>query len=111
MGKELLEIIEKARVETKQKSGALAYWLKIDNRFIINYVDVSFLKKDRKQTLKTILEIQEKDGFIFWANSPEGEKFYYDNYNKIQEALNIQQIKPWISNEYGIEKSNKPEKE
>lgn len=105
--KELLEVIKKARLETKQKSGALAYWLKIDNKYIINYVNVSFLKKDKKETLKTILDIQNKDGFIFWANSPEGEKFYHENYNKIQEALNIQQIKPWIEHEYGIEKSNK----
>jgi hypothetical protein len=47
----LLEIIAKARVETKQKSGMLAYWLKSDNRFIINYANVSFLKKDKKETL------------------------------------------------------------
>jgi hypothetical protein len=46
--KELLEVIAKARTETKQKSGALAYWSKIDNRFMINYVNVSFLKKDKK---------------------------------------------------------------
>ena len=47
--KKLLSVIEKARIETKQKSGTLAYWLKIDNRFIINYVNVSFLKKDKKK--------------------------------------------------------------
>ena len=103
--KQLLEVIAKARTETKQKSGALAYWLKIDNRFMINYVNVSFLKKDKKETLKTILEIQKKDGFLFWANSPDGEKFYHDNYNKIEEALNTQLIKPWTEYEYGIKKS------
>lgn len=101
----LLEVIAKARVETKQKSGMLAYWLKSDNRFIINYANVSFLKKDKKATLSVILETQSQDGFLFWANSPEGEKFYYENYNKIQEALNIQLIKPWTDHEYGIEKS------
>lgn len=101
----LLEVIAKARVETKQKSGTLAYWLKIENRYIINYANVSFLKKDKKETLKTILEIQNKEGFLFWANSPEGEKFYHENYNKIQEALNIQLIKPWTNHEYGIKKS------
>jgi len=102
--KELLEVIAKARTETKQKSGALAYWSKIDNRFMINYVNVSFLKKDKKETLSTILEIQGVDGFLFWANSPEGEKFYLDNYNKIQEALNTQLIKPWTDYEYGVKK-------
>jgi DNA polymerase III alpha subunit (gram-positive type) len=100
----LLEIIAKARVETKQKSGMLAYWLKSDNRFIINYANVSFLKKDKKETLNVILETQGREGFLFWANSPEGEKFYHENYNKIQEALNIQLIKPWSDHEYGIEK-------
>ena len=109
--KELLEVIAKARTETKQKSGALAYWSKIDNRFMINYVNVSFLKKDKKETLSTILEIQGVDGFLFWANSPAGEKFYLDNYNKIQEALNTQLIKPWTDYEYGIKKSTKPEEE
>jgi hypothetical protein len=69
----LLTVIEKARSENKQKSGMLAYWLKVDNRFIINYADVSFLKKDRKQTLSTLLDIQGKDGFLFWAISEEGE--------------------------------------
>jgi hypothetical protein len=107
----LLEVIAKARIETKQKSGTLAYWLRIDNRFIINYANVSFLKKDKKETLNVILETQNKEGFLFWANSPEGEKFYHENYNKIQEALNTQLIKPWTDYEYGIKKPNEPEKE
>ena len=60
--KELLEVIAKARTETKQKSGALAYWSKIDNRFMINYVNVSFLKKDKNYAihanLSAVLELQ-----------------------------------------------------
>ena len=107
----LLNIIEKARSENKQKSGMLAYWLKVDNRFIINYADVSFLKKDRKQTLATILDIQGKEGFLFWANSEEGEKFYLENYNKIAEAFNTQSIKPWMDHDYEIRKSTQSEKE
>lgn len=105
----LLAVIEKARSENKQKSGMLAYWLKIDNRFIINHADVSFLKKDRKQTLATILEIQATDGFLFWANSEEGEKFYLENYNKIAEAFNTQLIKPWMDHDYEIRKSTESE--
>ena len=108
--KKLLGVIDKARVETKQKSGALAYWVKINDRFIINYVNVSFLKKDKKTTLDTILSAQKTDGFLFWANSKEGEEFYIENYNKIQEALNSQLIKPWTDHEYAIKKSTESEK-
>jgi hypothetical protein len=102
--KKIEEFIEKARKENKQKKGILAYWLHIEKRYIINYVDISFLKKDRKETLKVIKEIQSKDEFLFWANSPEGEKFYDENYNKIVEAIKAQQIKPWLDYEYGVKK-------
>lgn len=101
--KRIEQIIEKARLQ-KKKEGILAYWLYIDKRYIINHVNISFLKKDRKATLTIIKEIEENETFLFWANSPEGEKFFDENYNKIVAAVKAQQIKPWLDYEYGIKK-------
>ena len=98
------EIIENARVKNKQKSGILAYWIYIDNRYIINSVNISFLKKDRKEALNKLLDIQAKENFLFWAASAEGEKFYNENYNKIMNAVKAQQLKPWLVYEYGLKK-------
>lgn len=98
------EFIENTRKGNKQKKGILAYWSYIDKQYIINYVDISFLKKDRKATLKVIEEIESSENFLFWGNSPEGEKFYNDNYNKIMRAVKGQQIKPWLNYEYGVKK-------
>jgi len=97
------EVIEKARLN-KQKSGMLAYWLRIDKRNIIHYVNISFLKKDRKESLDIINEIQSKENFLFWANSPEGEDFYNKNYEKISKAIKTQEIKPWLFYEFGVDK-------
>ncbi len=103
--KSLLDLIEKARSENKQKSGVLAYWVKTDGMFFLNHVNISFLKKDRKET-RTILEgVELEPGFLFWADSPDGEKFYDENYDKIVEDFNIGQIKPWLNYEYKIKKS------
>jgi hypothetical protein len=102
------EVIEKARKTHKQKAGMLAYWSYIGKRYIINYANVSFLKKDRRETLKVLRDVQCSAGFMFWANSPEGDQFYREKYNKILAALKAQQIKPWIEYEYGV---RKPESE
>jgi hypothetical protein len=102
--KNLLDIIEKARSENKQKTGVLAYWVKTDNMFFLNHVNISFLKKDRKTTKKILEEIQLETGFLFWADSPEGEKFYNENYEKIVSDFNTGQIKPWLNYEYKIKK-------
>lgn len=107
--KKILNIIEIARSENKQKSGALAYWSKVNDKFLLNHVSVSFLKKDRKD-VKIILEnTQNEPGFLFWANSEEGEKFYEENYAKIVRDINTQQIKPWLHYEYEIKKSEQKE--
>lgn len=102
--KQLLGLIEKARFENKQKSGVLAYWVKVDNMFFLNYVNISFLKKDRKKTKLTLEEIELESGFLFWADSPEGEKFYDDNYDKIVQDFNVAQMKPWLNYGYKIKK-------
>lgn len=103
--KHLLELIEKARSENKKKSGALAYWVRINEMFFLNYVNVSFLKKDRKTTKAIIEKTELEPGFLFWADSPDGEKFYNENYNKIVEDFKIGQIKPWLNYEYKIKKN------
>jgi hypothetical protein len=103
--KSLLELIEKARSENKQKSGVLAYWVKIDNMFLLSYVNISFLKKDRKQTRQLLEAVELEPGFLFWADSSEGEKFYDENYDKIVEDFNVGQIKPWFNYEYKIKKT------
>jgi hypothetical protein len=101
----LIHIIEKARSVDKQKSGMLAYWSKINDNFILNYVNISFLKKDRNESISLLIETQNEPGFIFWADSEEGEKFYEDNYLRIIKDINGQQIKPWLQYEYKIKKS------
>lgn len=98
------EVIERKRITDKKKSGVLAYWSKVDNQFLIKYVNISFLKKDRKETLKIVRETESEIDFLFWADSPEGEKFYNDNYNKIASAIKEQQVKPWLDYEYRMEK-------
>jgi hypothetical protein len=102
--KKILDIIEIARSEKKQKSGALAYWSKIDDKFLLNYVSVSFLKKDRKDVKVILEDTQNEPGFLFWANSEDGERFYEENYDKIVRDINTQQIKPWLHYEYEIKK-------
>jgi hypothetical protein len=103
--KHLLELIEKTRSEKKLKFGVLAYWVKTDNMFFLNYVNISFLKKDRKITKQTLEATEHEPGFLFWADSPEGNKFYNENYDKIVEDFNLGQLKPWLNYEYGIKKS------
>lgn len=98
------EVIERKRITDKKKSGVLAYWSKVDNQYLIKYVNISFLKKDRKETLKIVRETESEIDFLFWADSPEGEKFYNDNYNKIASAIKEQQVKPWLDYEYRMEK-------
>jgi hypothetical protein len=98
------EVIEQKRITDKKKSGVLAYWSKVDNQFLVNYVNISFLKKDRRETLNIVRETESSNTFLFWADSPEGEKFYNDNYNKIASAIKEQQVKPWLNYEYRIEK-------
>ena len=98
------DFIEKKRVADKRKTGVLAYWSKVDNQFLINYVNISFLKKDRKKTLEVVRETESNSNFLFWADSPEGEKFYNENYNKIATAIKEQQVKPWLDYEYRMEK-------
>lgn len=98
------EVIEQKRIADKKKSGVLAYWSKVDNQFLVNYVNISFLKKDRRETLNIVRETESSNTFLFWADSPEGEKFYNDNYNKIASAIKEQQVKPWLNYEYRIEK-------
>lgn len=105
----LIEIIENARVKNKQKFGQLAYWSKTDGKFILNYVSISFLKKDRRATKEILERTQTEPGFLFWANSEDGERFYEENYNKIVEALNTQQKKPWLTYEYEIKKPEQKE--
>jgi hypothetical protein len=68
------------------------------------YNNISFLKKDRRETLNIVRETESSNTFLFWADSPEGEKFYNDNYNKIASAIKEQQVKPWLNYEYRIEK-------
>ena len=94
------DFIEEKRKTDKKKSGVLTYWSKVDNQFLINYVNISFLKKDRKDTLKIVRETESGNDFLFWAESPEGKKFYNDNYNKIATAIKEQQVKPWLDYEY-----------
>jgi hypothetical protein len=98
------ELIEKKRITDKKKLGVLTYWSKVDNQFLINYVNISFLKKDRKETLTIVRETESDVNFLFWADSPEGERFYNDNYNKIATAIKEQQVKPWLDYEYRMEK-------
>jgi len=98
------EVIERKRITDKKKSGVLAYWSKVDNQFLIKYVNISFLKKDRNEALKIVRETESEIDFLFWADSPEGEKFYNDNYNKIALAIKEQQVKPWLNYEYRMEK-------
>lgn len=98
-------IIDRVQQKNKQKSGVLGYWSYIDKRYLIGYVNISFLKRDRKETLGILREIQGCEDFLFWANSPEGEQFMRENYNKITESLMIQQTKPWLEYEYGVKKN------
>jgi hypothetical protein len=98
------EHIEKKRITEKKKSGVLAYWSKLDNQFLIKYVNISFLKKDRKGALEIVRETESENNFLFWADSPEGEDFYNNNYNKIATAIKEQQVKPWLDYEYRMEK-------
>lgn len=105
---EIEGIIEELRSKKKQKIGTLAYWVYIEEKYILKYVNVSFLKKDRKEALKVISEIQNMNDFVFWCDSKKGKKFYSDKYNKIVDAFKTQQIKPWLSYEYGV---GKPESE
>jgi hypothetical protein len=108
--KNLISIIEKARSENKQKSGALAYWIKDGDKFILDYVIVSFLKKDRKFVKEILGKKELEPGFLFWASSEDGEKFYEENYERIVASLSKQQIKPWLNYEYEIKKPNEKEK-
>jgi hypothetical protein len=108
--KNLIVLIEKARSEKRQKSGAIAYWIKDGDKFILDYVTISFLKKDRKFVKEILGRKELEPGFLFWANSEDGEKFYEENYEKIVTSLNTQQIKPWLNYEYEIKKPNEKEK-
>lgn len=103
---QILDVIDKARTETKMKIGMLAYWLKLNNKYIVNYVNISFLKKDRSKTIKEVTAIENQPGFLFWANSPEGEAFYTENYNKIAVSFEQQLLKPWVENKYELKRAN-----
>lgn len=103
----ILTLIEKARFENKKKSGLLAYWVNVDDKFLLNHVNISFLKKDRDNVTNTLKNIESEPGFLFWVDSLEGEKFYTENYDKIIRDFNMEQIKPWLNYKYIIKKKTK----
>lgn len=100
---EIVQVIEQLRLSAK--SGSLAYWYKIGDRFIIDYIEVSFLKKDRKEVIELLKKVERERNFLFWANSTTGEKFYNDNYDDIVNDLENQIKRPWIKSHYLIKRT------
>lgn len=99
----IIKQIEETRVASKQKMGTLVYFLLNEsNVYEIHYINISYLKKDRKSLIKQLIDIENREGFLFWSSTPEGEKFYYKNYDKIVEAFNNSTNKPWLDNGYLI---------
>jgi hypothetical protein len=49
-------------------------------------LNISF-HDDVEETLQKIELIEKTEGFMFWNNSPEGEKFYKDNWRVIGKCL------------------------
>ena len=100
--RQILELIDLLRSE--HKSGTLSYWSKSGNTFYVEYIEISFLKKDRKIVIEQLKQIQQKKDFLFWANSTSGELFYEHNYNDIVYDFENQIKRPWIKTKYKIKK-------
>ena len=45
------------------------------------------LRDDMSETFKKIEETEKTHGFMFWDVSPEGEKWYKDNWEEIGPAI------------------------
>ena len=43
--------------------------------------------REMEETFKKIEKIEQSPGFMFWNVSPEGEKWYKDNWDEIGPAL------------------------
>lgn len=99
----IINQIDEARIKFNEKKGTLVYFMmNDDNVYEIHYINVSYLKKDRANLIKELKGIENKSGFLFWANTPVGERFYYENYNEIVDAFNNSTKKPWLDNGYLI---------
>jgi len=101
---EIIVLIDLLRENSK--SGTLSFWCKQGDIFIVDYIDVSFLKKDRKKVIEELKKIEKKRNFLFWANSNAGQLFYERNYEDIVNDFENQIKRPWLKSIYKIKRTH-----
>lgn len=76
------EILKKIKTIAKQKNGFVYFAIEKNNKIEIGLLLISLNENDRIN-LNKMDYITNQEGFKFWLNSEEGEKWYIKNKNSL----------------------------